>query len=275
MATGPKETKKLMDVLIERKSLPFDEVLAIFAGKNGKLNQGAVMERLNFLWTENLFVLLDQHGAEVSWNEDAPFQSSAAYTLRFVGIEGRENHSARNFADKIDEEDIQEIVPGYVWAGLKRRNALRIVGDPSTATLLAERLRAFTHQFAFHLMALQPERIAGMFATKAKNGQTLQTLLTRINNLEAEYGPFDYFDHVQVVQVLNGDTSMVKDSDGNVRMDIPKSIPRESIRGWTEFQIVSVRTPHGMYVHEMTVSLKVVEEDGFFRIADATVASGY
>ncbi|GAA5168737.1 hypothetical protein GCM10025770_29170 [Viridibacterium curvum] len=275
MATSPKEIKQLLDQLIERKSLPFDEVLAIFAGKGGKLRQDAVRERLNFLCNENLFVLLDQAGSAVSWNEDAPFQSPAAFTLRFVGIAGREEVYARNFADILDARDVQAVVPGYVWAGLKRRSELRIVGEQATATLLAERLRAFTHQFAFHLVTRQHERIAPLFSPKAVKGQTLETLLTRISKLETEYGPFDYFDHVQVIQVLNGDTSMVKDSDGNVRMDLPKSIPREAIRGWSEFQIISVRTPHGMSVHEMTVALKIVEEGGFFRIADATAGSGY
>lgn len=275
MATGPKEIKQLLDRLIERKNLPFDEVLAIFAGKGGKVKQGAVQERLSFLWNNGMFVLLDQAGAEASWNEDAAFQSPAAYTLRFVGIAGREEVNAGNFADIIDAQDVQEIVPGYVWVGLQRRRELRIVGEQATATLLAERLRAFTHQFAFHLVTGQHERIAALFSPHAAKGQTLDTLLTRIRNLETEYGPFDYFDHVQVIQVLNGDTSMVKDSDGNVRMDIPKSIPRAAVRGWSEFQIISVRTPHGMYLYEMTVTLKIVEEDGFFRIADATVASGY
>lgn len=275
MATGPKEIKHLLDRLIERKHLRFDDVLAIFADKSGKVRQGAVQERLNWLSNDRMFVLLDQSGAEASWNEDAPFQSPAAYTLRFVGIAGREEVSARNFADIIDAQEIQETVPGYAWVGLKRRRELRIVGEQATATHLAERLRAFTHQFAFHLVTGQHERIATLFSPQAANGQTLETLLTRIRSLEAEYGAFDYFDHVQVIQVLNGDTSMVKDSDADVRMDIPKRIPRAAIRGWSEFEIISVRTPHGMPVHDMMVTLKIVEEEGFFRIADATVASGY
>ncbi|MEC5386594.1 hypothetical protein VVD49_12730 [Uliginosibacterium sp. H3] len=273
MATGPKELKQLLDQLIARKNLPFEEVLAMFAGKGGKFNQGAVMERLNFLWNKNLFVLLDATGQEVSWNDDAPYRTPADYTLRFVHIAGKEEVIAGMSADRLDLQDIQEVVPGYVWAGVQRRQELRIVGEQKTATLLAERLRAFTHQFAFHLVTRQHAQIAGLFSPHALKGQTLDTLLTRIANLEKEYGSFDYFDRVQVNQVLNGDTSAVKDSDGNVRMDIPKAIPREAIRGWSEFQMISVRTPHGLAIHEITVSLKIVEEDGYFRIADASANS--
>ncbi|MEC5400056.1 hypothetical protein [Uliginosibacterium sp. H1] len=275
MATGPKEIRPLLDALIERRTLPFDEVLAIFAGKGGKVSQGAVMERLNFLWNEYLFALIGPDGAEASWNEDAPFKAPAGYTLRFLGIAAKEGVIAGTVADRIDEQDIQEVVPGYVWVGLKRRNDLRIVGEQAGATLLAERLRAFTHQFAFDLVTGQHVRIAGLFSARAVKGQTLDTLLTRIANLEKEYGRFDYFDRVQVIQVINGDSSAVKDSDGNVRMDIPKSVPREAIRGWTEYELISVRTPHGLPVHEMTGTLKIIEEDGFFRIVDATVHSGY
>lgn len=273
MATTPKEIKQLLDSLIERKNLPFNEVLLIFADQGGKFRPGAVRERLHFLWNRDLFVLLDQIGEPASWDDDVPFQSPEGYTLRFLGIAGREEVYSEASADILDLNDVQQIVPGYVWVGLKRRSELRIVGEQATATLLAERLRAFTHQFAFHLVTGQHGQLIPLFSLKAVKGQTLETLLTRIRNLEAEYGPLDYFDHVQVIQVLNGDTSMMKDGDGNFRMDIPKSIPLEAIRGWTQFKLISVRTPHGVAVHDVSVMLKIVEEEGFFRIVDAKVVS--
>ena len=273
MATTPKEIKQLLDRLIERQNLPFDEVLSIFADRGGKFRPGAVRERLHFLWNRDLFVLLDEAGELASWDDDGPFKSPAAYTLRFLGIAGREEVYSESFADIVDQDDVQQIVPGYVWVGLKRRCELRIVGEQATATLLAERLRAFTHQFSFHLVTGQHGPLAPLFSSKAVKGQNLETLLTRIRNLETEYGPLDYFDHVQVMQVLNGDTSMMKEGDGNFRMDVPKSISLDAIRGWTQFKLISVRTPHGVAVHDVTVMLKIVEEEGFFRIVDATVVS--
>lgn len=138
--------------------------------------------------------------------------------------------------------------------------------------MLAERICAFAHQFTFHLVTGQHDRIRGLFSTRAAKGQTLDTLLTRIASLEKEFGPFDYFDHVEVIAVYNGDVDGV---DASAHMKLPKGVHRNEQRGGARFQIISVRTPNGMAVNDYTVSLAVIEEDGFFRIVDAGAFSGY
>lgn len=279
MPTTPKEDKRFLELLISRKTLTFDEALAVFANKNGKINREAVIAVLNGLWIEDTFTLLNQAGEEVSWMDGEPFDSPSEYTLRFNGIAGKENKFAGRFCDRIDPSGITEIAPGYVWATMKRQEPLRIVGEcktgyvgEETAALLAERIRTFTHQFAFHLVTGHYDRIAGLFSPRAAKGQTLETLLTRIRNLEKEFGPFDYFDHVEVVAVYNGD---VADIESSAHMKLPKGIHRNEQRGQSRFQIISVCTPNGMFVHEYTVSLDIIEEDGFFRICDASAYSGY
>ncbi|MFB1490337.1 MULTISPECIES: hypothetical protein [unclassified Thiocapsa] len=116
------------------------------------------------------------------------------------------------------------------------------------------------------------DRIHGVFSSRATKGQTLDTLLTRIANLEKQLGPFDYFDHVEVIAVYNGD---VADVDASAHMRLPKGVHRDEQRGDARFQIISVRTPNGMFVNEYTVSLAIIEEEGFFRIVDASAFSGY
>lgn len=271
MPNTPREAKRFYEQLSAHQQMPFDEVLAIFADKKGKPHLARTREQLNALWVENLFTLLGPDGEAVSWNEEAPYLEPARYTLRFDGFSGLECNQASMNVDALTE--ITEVSPGHVWAYPQRRRELRILGDQAGGAVLAERLRAFTQQFAFHLVNGQHALIAGLFSGRAAKGQTLDTLLTRIANLEKEYGPFDYFDRVMVTMVFSPPFAPVKEKLH--REDFPREIPDTELRGHSEFEIVSVRTPNGMRVHEMTVSLRIIEEDGFFRIADAQCYSGY
>lgn len=271
MPNTPREAKRFYELLPTREHLPFDEVLDIFADRKGKLNLARVKEQLNFLWVEDVFTLLGPDGEAVSWNEDAPYLEAARYTLRFDGFSGLECNKASMNVDTFTE--ITEISPGYVWAYPQRRHELRILGNQAGAAVLAERLRAFTQQFAFHLVTGQHALIAGLFSGRAAKGQTLDSLLTRIANLEKEYGPFDYFDRVMVTMVFSPPFAPVKEK--LLREDFPADIADDELRGQSAFEIVSVRTPNGMRVHEMSVSLRIIEEHGAFRIADAQCFSGY
>jgi hypothetical protein len=271
MPATPKESKKFMMLLIEKKTLPFGEALSIFADKQGKFNRDNVAVVLNMLSAENCFSVLNKKGDEV-WIDNVIFDSPEDYTLRFNSIAGFETSVASGFSDWIDPNNVNEIAPNYVWATMQRREQLRIAGDQQDAPELAERIRAFTHQFAFHLVTGQHERIAGLFSTRAAKGQTLETLLTRIANLEKEFGPFDYFDHIEVISVFNGD---VADVTASAHMKLPKGVHRNEQRGLSRFQIISVRTPNGMFIHEYTVSLSIIEEDGFLCVCDAKAYSGY
>lgn len=272
MPTLPKDAKRFLELLAERKELPFAEVLALYADKRGKTRRDAAAALLNHLWVEDLFEMVDQDGVSVSWNDDPPWNHPELHTLKLVGFAGKDANLASQRCDRIDPSDLTEVVPGYVWAGLIRRENLRIVGDPAGATQLAERLRAFTHRFALELVAGRHESLAGRFSSRAAKGQTLTTMLERIANIETEYGPFEWFDHVSVVKVFVGDVSGVVEALAH--MDLPKGVRREEQRGQTEFTIASVTTPDGGTVYEYSVQLDVIEEDGCFRVIDARVVSG-
>jgi len=271
MPYTPKENKRFLELLIAERELSLPSVFAIFADRKGQINRRAAEAALLHLQTGELFTLLDTEGRETWW-EDPVFERPDEFRLRFNGIDGIENLMAERFNDLIDAERITEIAPGYVWATMRRPEPLRIVGEQEGAAELAERIRAFTHQFAFDLVTGQHDRIRGLFSTRAAKGQTLETLLTRIANLEKEFGPFDYFDHVEVIAVYNGDVAGI---DASAHMKLPKGVHRNEQRGDARFQIISVRTPNGMFINEYTVSLAIIEEDGLFRIVDASAYSGY
>lgn len=271
MPYTPKENLRFLDLLIAERELPLTGVIAIFADPKGRIRRDALESTLLHLQTGDLFALLDPQGQEVWW-EDAVFEHPDRYRVRFKGLTGAENLMAGRFCDQPDPQAITTIAPGYVWASVRRPEPLRIVGAQDGATLLAERIRAFTHQFAFHLVSGQHERIAGLYSARAAKGQTLATLLTRIGSLEREFGRFDYFDHVEVIAVYNGDVAGV---DASAHMRLPKGVQRNEQRGDARFQIVSVRTPNGMFVNEYTVQISIIEEDELFRIVDAGAYSGY
>lgn len=207
-----------------------------------------------------------------AWKDDPPWHHPELHTLKLVGFTGKDANLASLRCDRIDASDISEVVPGYVWAGLIRRDNLRIVGDVAGATRLAERLRAFTHLFALELVAGRHESLAGRFSARAAKGQNLSTMLQRIANIETEYGTFEAFDHVSVVKVFCGDVSGVVEPLAH--MDLPKGVGRDEQRGQTEFTIASVMTPDGGMVYDYSIQLDVIEEDGRFRVIDARVVSG-
>lgn len=271
MPYTPKENQRFLELLVAERELPLPSVFAIFANRKGQIKRDAAEATLLGLQNGELFTLLNAEGHEVWW-EDPVFESPENYKIQFNSFTGKENLKAEEFCDPIDAERITEIAPGYVWATMRRGEPLWIVGEQEGAAVLAERIRAFAHQFAFHLVTGQHDRIRGLFSSRAAKGQTLDTLLTRIANLEKEFGPFDYFDHVEVITVYNGDVAGV---DASAHMRLPEGVHRNEQRGDARFQIISVRTPNGMFVNEYTVQLGVIEEEGFFRIFDASAFSGY
>lgn len=273
MPYTPKENKIFLVRLIAERSLPFEEVIGIFADAKGRISRSKLEAVLTTLWVEDTFVLIDRDGREASWKQDAVYDSPADYVIKFQSIDGKENSLAARFQDRIDEQDVTEIEPGYCWAGVKRREPLRIYGRPADAMLLAERIRAFTHYFAFHLVSRNYAKIEELFSNDPRRGHIFDDFANRVANVEKEYGPFEHFDHVEVMSVNTGDTA---DSGGSEAMKLPAGVERGQRSGEATFQIISVYTPNGMFVNEYTVQLQIiVEEDGFFRVRGASVHSGY
>ncbi|WP_374236816.1 MULTISPECIES: hypothetical protein [unclassified Thiocapsa] len=149
MPCTPKENKRFLERLVAERELPLPSVFAIFADRKGRINRDAAETTLRGLQNGELFTLLNAEGHEVWW-EDPVFEHPDDYKIRFNGIDGIENLMAKGFSDLIDAERSTEIAPGYVWTTMRRPEQLRIVGSREGADVLAERIRSFAHQFAFH-----------------------------------------------------------------------------------------------------------------------------
>ncbi len=271
MPYTPREAARLLDQLIDRGTLPFADVLAVYADAHGRIDRARLRQQLHFLWVESVFTLLDGAGRPASWDEDAPFEAPAAFTLRLDGFDGRERSTASMQADRLDPRDVEEVSPGYAWAYPKRRHELRVVGDLAGAPVAAERLRAFTQRFALDLVAGRHARLPGLFSARATSGQGFDALLARLGRLEKEYGAFEAFDRVEVSLVFCGGGPVTA---RHLREDFPREVPDADLRGESAFQLISVATPNGLPVHEMSVRLRLVDEGGALRIVHAAVVAG-
>lgn len=271
MPYTPREASRLLDLLVDRGTLPFDEVLAVYADANGRIQRARVRQQLHFLWVESVFTLLDASGQPASWDEDAAFEAPSDFTLRLDGFDGRERNTASLQADRLDPRDISEVSPGYAWAYPQRRSELRIVGDVAEAAVAAERLRVFTQRVALDLVAGRHARLPARFSARAPTGHGLEALLDRLARLEKEYGAFEAFDRVEVSLVFCGGAPVPA---RHLREDFPRDVPDADLRGESAFQVISVATPNGLPVHEMTVHLRVVDEGGVLRIVHAACVSG-
>ena len=70
----------------------------------------------------------------------------------FINKNGKYNNLSDNFAGEIDKTDITQLARHYCWAGVKQAEIVRIIGERKGSMILAERVRAFTHYFAFNLV---------------------------------------------------------------------------------------------------------------------------
>lgn len=73
-----------------------------------------------------------------------------------------------------------------------------IIGDLKGSMTLAERVRAFTHYFAFNLVTRNTEKLEALFSSKIHDSQSAEAIYARIAKLERKDGvPFGHFDHVR------------------------------------------------------------------------------
>ena len=274
MPTTPKEQNRFLDLLAREKTLAFEDVLQVFVNKNGKYTESAVKEVLNFLWIEDLFSIVHRESGKVIWIKDEMFQEPQDYLIRFDGFGGKDSALSSERAGEIDKTDIEKLARHYHWVGAKQREIIRIIGDLKGSMVMAERVRAFTHYFAFNLMTRNSEKLEAMFSSKIRDSQNAEAIYTKIGNLEKQHGvPYEYFDHVEIIAVYNGKHGNAKVSE---QMTLPPGVDRAARRGESCFKLVSVHTPNGVAVHDYIIYLAIIEEeDGLFKVSKTDMFSGY
>ena len=273
MPTSPKEQERFLKLLAQEKTLAFSDVLQVFVNKNGKYTRSAVSEVLNFLWIEDLFSIVHKDSGEKLWINDALFEAPQDYLIRFDGFSGKENNFLEDYAGKIDKAHIDWLDKHYCWAGVKQAGTVRIIGDLEGSMILAERVRAFTHYFAFNLVVRNTGKLEALFSSKVRDSQSADAIYAKIAKLENHYGAFGHFDRVEVIAVYNGKHGDTKVSE---QMTLPRGVSRSARRGESSFQLISVHTPNGVAVHEYTIYLAIIEEDsGVFKVSGTDMFSGY
>lgn len=274
MPTTPREQQQFLDLLAQEKTLDFADVLQVFVNKNGKYTQSAVNEVLNFLWNEDLYSVVHRASGKETWLDDEMYRTPEDYQIRFNGFSGKDCLYSESYAGEVDKTDVEKLARHYHWVGAKQREVIRVIGDLKGSMIMAERVRAFTHYFAFNLITRNLEKLEAMFSSKVRDSQNAEAIYAKINNLENQHGvAYEYFDHVEVIAVYNGKHGDAKVSE---QMPLPPGVDRSARRGESAFKLVSVHTPNGVAVHDYIIYLAIIEEeDGLFKVSKTDMFSGY
>ncbi len=252
----------------------FTDVLQVFVNKNGKYTESAVDQTLNFLWNEDIFSCIHRDSGKETWLEDEMYRAPDDYLIRFNGYSGKDNLYSERHAGEIDKTHIDKMARHYHWVGTKHRDVIRVIGDLKGSMVMAERVRAFTHYFAFNLVTRNAEKLEAMFSSKIRDTQNADAIYAKIDKLEKQHGlPYEYFDHVELIAVYNGKHGNARVSE---QMTLPPGVDRSARRGESSFKLVSVHTPNGVAVHDYTIYLCIIEEeDGLFKVSKTDMFSGY
>lgn len=261
---SPLKQKYFLACLLAEKKLPFSRVIELLGDGKGKKMQAVVSEALNFLWNENLFSIKTHKSDEEMWIGDELFSDPDSYYLEYNSFEGRDNVGAREYTGSICEDDIHRRSEQHRWAGIKQREWLTIIGDMESSTLLAEKIRAFTQYFAFCLTSRAYEKAEQFMSAVIRQDFLADMLEKKLERIDAEYGTVDFFDHVNVISVYNGQQAHININD---QLKLPSGVSQEQRRGKASFKLISVYTPTGVAIHTNTLTLGVIDENGFFKIS--------
>ena len=266
---SPAEQKAFLDALFARGALPFEDVVLLL-GRRGKSPPfAALSQALEFLRNERLFRIVHaETGQEVALDE-AVFAQADRHALHLLGIEEKECLMAREHAPRIIADKVDVIEDKHRWASVEARNFVKIVGDPEMAMPMVERIRAFTHRFAWLLACRRFEAAAGLISGSIREAWTAEGLRLKIESLEKDYGEFECFDRIEVEGVYCGDQAGVNILN---QMKLPKGIKRAQRRGEGRFELVSVSTPNGLAIHCVDVRIAIIDESQRFRICGLTFA---
>lgn len=266
MAITPKRDKQFLQLLIERKKIPFTEVLDFFSNSRGHWRQDTVVSALRHLWVVDLFCFKKKDCEIEFWgNEDAFFKTPEDCYIELISFVGKDKLISGDYEGEFARKGgISKAGKHYYWTYIQQREEIRVVGETEKATNLIERIQAFTHYFAFNLVSRKLDKVETLFSKDIRNKYTSKMLEELLTKQETTYGTFDFFDHVEVFGVFNGENS--DKSESEVPMRPPKGVSKKDRRGKSSFQLVSVYTPNGITINGYYIDLNIIEEDGLLKI---------
>ncbi len=264
--------RQLLAMLVNNTSVPLTEVIDCFADSKGRADLAAVDEALQFLDVGDSYYLFKKGSTEPLYLSDELLENPEDYSVVLTGLEGLEINMSEDFENLLDDSELSEDGPNEFYAEIKDREGLRIIGEPDGATNLAERIRAFTHYFGFHLAARKFDVVESLLSDHIRETHSAAELEAKMVSLEKQYGPFDYFDHVELITLYNGENA---DHKTDNEMKLPQGASRQARRGEARFRLVAMHTPNGIMLHDYTVYLAIIEEAGRFKVCDIRWYSGY
>ena len=261
----PKQEKAFLVLLDERKRLSLEEVIQFFTKSSPKTNFEEVSEALNFLWIENLFSVREEGNEEEIWFSSEMETNPERYFIEFNNYLDKdailsESHQGTMFEDKVEVIDAY-----YRWVSVEGPGVVKVIGELEGASSLMERIRAFTNYFAFNLTTKNIPKIISLLSAHIKQNHTEDELWHSIKTVEGSYGNIEYYDHIEVVSVYNGDHS---DDKVSGEMKLPKGVSRKSRLGEAAFQLVTAHTPNGVSIFTYTVYLAIVLENSELKVCD-------
>lgn len=256
--------KSFLEKLYATGFLTLAEAMALLSpAKTPKLDE--LSAALQFLWTEDLFSIHSKNSDEELWLEKPMLKQADDYLISLKSIISKDRNIANGCKGKILSSDIDQFSDFYCWAGVKPKGFLKIRGEKDEAPLLAERVRAYAQYVASLLLRRNFTAVSALFAPAVAGKFSADILQQTLDNLEKDYGSFDYFDRVEVMGVycenhLNAETSDL--------MPVPAGIAPEQRCGEASFKLVSVYTPNGMPIHGVTVLIDIISEGDRLQLAD-------
>lgn len=256
------QARAFFETLLQQKEMLLSEVLTFFKRKNGSVDTAWADQFILRVHNGGALALVDSQGQVSAYSADA-LKTPEIYSLVLKNAamldEGRDGgYLALGMPDFPVEDN-----PPEIHCTLEYHSLLRVVGEKQGAERLAERVRAFTHFFAWQLSIKNLSVAASFFSRETLKQYDEFILAKKLQELEAVYGEFSYFDRVSVDTIYHGDGRNKKLFR---EMALPKSVNRDARRGESEFYLVAMHSPGGSMIDAVRIALDIIEEEGLLRI---------
>lgn len=269
MPHSPKREKDLLSAVVGG-NIRLTEALAYFSRTGTNPDYEASELGLRRLEVDELIRLRKISSQEIVWLDDEVLQNPDDYEVVFNGYGYVEREMCKVNEDSLASE-VHEITKNRFKVAIEAKSLLGVDGEQDGVATLVERARAFTHQFAFHLVNRKYAAVFGMFSEYLRSRESEGDIKKEIEKREKTYGDFGIFDHVEVQNVYNGPNGWKAELDADWW---PKETVKEARRAVSSFELGSLVTPGGIIIEGYMMSLSIVEEDDLLRVQSYRLYSG-
>ncbi len=256
--------RAFFDELMAKREIKLAKALGYFLKKNGKPDLAWACQCILDVHGGEALLVVDQNGNELPFIEDFLAQPDA-YTLIVKDMAVLDSRVRSGYLVLADLRFPLDDAPPEHYCNLEFHETLRVVGEKAGAAPLVERVRAFTHFFAYQLATKNLSKAATLFSSFISDKYSASSLAVTLGELESEYGELSYFDRVTVYTVYHG-----KERNKKIfrEMTLPKGVDRDLRRGESEFWLVGKHTPSGIMINAARVALGIIEEQGVLKVID-------